>query len=120
MKKYLVKNAWFISHETLGDIMCFIMTPKVETSPNTLGYHLDNQFDEVFRFRAFYDTDFIESIICRMDVIGNNMWQMSPYGDLIELELDLSEFKDELIYQSNYGRNVLFHTSNICFKELDF
>lgn len=112
--KYLIKNAWFITHETLGDIMCFVATPKVETSPNSLGYYLDNRLDEVFRFPGF--AEIVENIIPKMDVIGNDLWQMPAYGDLIEVEFNLSDFNDQLIFQANYGREVLFHTSKDCFE----
>jgi len=112
MKKYLIKFAWKCNHERFGEIISFVVSPYQETSPNSYGYVLDNTSDEVIRFPS--SSLEANSLLRRLAGMGNNQWA-APSFDLVEKEFDLDEFEEDLYYQDNYGRNVLFHTHEDCY-----
>lgn len=112
--KFMVKFAWQCNHENYGEILSFIVTPKVNTYGNTYGYQLDRDYDEVIRFPA-NDPQAL-SIIPKLSRVNSNQWSHPSFGDFVEVEFDLSEFLDEYHYQDNYGREVTFYTNRNCLK----
>lgn len=79
--------------------------------PNTYGYNLSKELDEVFRFPSDHPAALF--ILKRLARINSTQWSEPSY-DLVEEEFDLNDFFEELIYQDNYGREVLFHTHHGC------
>lgn len=112
MQKYLIKFAWKCNHEVYGDITSFIVTPYQETSPCSWGYVLDKSDDEVIRFPS--TSPIAIQLLHKLAPLGNNQWSMPSYGDLIEYEFNLDEYREDYFYQDNYGRDVVFHTHYDC------
>ena len=108
MERYLVKYAWKCRHEQYGDITSFLVTPKQEIAPYTLGYTMDETDEEVIRFPS--DSMFVDAILSKLSFMGNNQWSAPTFGELVEFDFDMADFFDEEFYQDNYGRDVLFHT----------
>lgn len=91
-------------HARLDDI--------VSTGPNTLGYSLSKDKDEVIRFPENHPDAL--SIIRKLFRVNDSQWAPPSY-DIIEEEFDLDDFYDEYHYQGNYGREVVFHTHRACY-----
>ena len=111
MNKFKITFAWICDHEEYGEIISFLVSPKILVCPNTYGYKLSKDLDEVFRFPA--DHHIALSILNRLARINATQWSEPSY-DLVEEEVDLDDFFEESIYQDNYGREVLFHTYHEC------
>ena len=109
--KFKITFAWICNHEEYGEIVSFLVSPKVLICPNTYGYNLSKALDEVIRFPANHPKAL--SILNRMAKINSTQWSEPSY-DLVEEEFDLDDFFEELIYQNNYGREVTFHTYHGC------
>ena len=108
MDSYLIKFAWKCRHEQYGDITSFLVTPKQEISPYTLGYTMDETDEEVIRYPS--DSLFAKAILSKLAFIGNDQWSAPTFGEIVEFDFDMDDFFDEEFYQDNYGRDVLFHT----------
>lgn len=111
MNKFKITFAWICDHEEYGEIISFLVSPKVLVCPNTYGYNLSKELDEVFRFPSDHPAALF--ILKRLARINSTQWSEPSY-DLVEEEFDLNDFFEELIYQDNYGREVLFHTHHGC------
>lgn len=108
-RKYLIKNAWKCNHEILGNITCFLATPYGNTGPNTRGYTLSPEKDEVFRMEA--DCKQVKMILHKLTKIGDCQWSHPNTDYLVEIEFNMDAFFDQEIFQeNNYNRYVLFHT----------
>ena len=110
LKKYLIKNAWQCTHEILGEIVCFVVTPYIQTAPYTFGYVSSEKNDEVFRMAV--DSKQANMILRKLTKIDNNQWSHPNTDYLVEIEFNMDAFFDQEIFQenTNYNRNVLFHT----------
>mgnify|MGYP001333773853 CR=1 FL=1 len=109
-KKYWIKHAWRCNHELLGDVVQFIATPYRKTSPNSYGYSVSSEQDEVFRFSA--SSCEAKHILHRLAKVGNNLWSQPNETDLVEVVFNMNRFYEEELYQDNdnYKRMVVFHT----------
>lgn len=112
--QFMVKFAWKCNHENYGEILSFIVTPKVNTYANVYGYKLGKEYDEVIRFTA--DDPQALSILPKLARINSTQWSQPSFGDTIEVEFDLSDFLDQYFYQDNYGREVTFYTHRNCLR----
>lgn len=115
--QFMIKFAWKCNHEDYGEIVSFIVSPKVVTSSygdyTTYGYNMGKDYDEVIRFPA--ENPRALSIVRKLAIVNSSQWAPPTFGDIIEEEFDLDDFFDEYYFQDNYGREVIFHTSNECF-----
>lgn len=111
MNKFKITFAWMCDHQVYGEIISFLVSPKVQVCPNTYGYNLSKELDEVFRFPSDHPDALF--ILKRLARINSTQWSEPSY-DLVEEEFDLDDFFEESIYQDNYGREVLFHTHHGC------
>ena len=109
---FMIKFAWTCRHENYGNIISFIVSPKISTGPNTLGYSLSKDKDEVIRFPENHPDAL--SIIRKLARINDSQWA-SPSYNIVEEEFDLDDFYDEYHYQGNYGKEVVFHTHRSCY-----
>ena len=116
-KEFMIKFAWVCNHANYGEILSFIVTPKVVTASTpaytTHGYYLSKDLDEVIRFPS--DNPRALSITKRLARVNSTQWSHPSYGDVIQEEFDLDDFFDEYHYQDNYGREVTFHTHKSCY-----
>ena len=111
-KTFMIKFAWICNHEDYGEILSFIVSPKVNTYGPVWGYQPDKSHDEVIRFPS-RDHHAI-SIVKKLAPYSANQWSAPTFGDLIEEEFDMDDFFEEYIWQDNYGKEVTFHTHNDC------
>lgn len=111
--KFTIKFAWKCNHEDYGEIISFIVSPRINTYANVYGYDMSKDYDEVIRFPANHPDAL--SIIEKMARFNSTQWAPPSYGGTIEEEFDLDDFYDEYYFQDNYGREVTFHTHRICF-----
>ena len=111
--QFLIKFAWECAHEDYGDILSFIVTPKINTYANVYGYNMSKDYDEVIRFPA--DHSQALAIVKKLARVNSSQWAPPTFGDIVEEEFDLEDFFEEYYYQDNYGRDVLFHTHDECF-----
>ena len=109
---YLIKFAWKCNHEDYGEIVSFIVSPKINTYANVYGYSLSKDNDEVIRFPANHPRAL--SLISKLSRVNTTQWAPPTFGDYIEEEFNLEDFFDEYYYQENYGRDVTFHTALEC------
>lgn len=107
--KYLVKMVWKSHHPQYGILTSFLVTPYKETSPYSWGYTIDNTFDEVFRLSS--DSIDEEQILEKLAKVSENQWELQDLSNFVETYFNSNEFFEEEIYQENFGRKVLFHTS---------
>ncbi len=111
-QKFMIKFAWICDHEDYGEILSFIVSPKINTYGNTYGYNLSKDLDEVVRFPSSHPQ--ATAIISRLARVNSTQWSEPTFGDVIEEEFDLDDFFEEYYYQDNYGREVTFHTHDDC------
>lgn len=52
-----------------------------------------------------------EPILKGLTKVSENQWELQDLSNLVETYFNPNDFFDEEIYQDNFGRNVLFHTS---------
>ena len=112
--KFVIKFAWECEHEYFGDIISFLVSPRVRLGSGpcvSLVYNLDEANDEVIRFPAGHPQAL--SITKRLAQLNPTQWA-TPSFETIEEEFDLDDFFTESHYQDNYGREVLFYTNNEC------
>lgn len=107
--KYLIKMAWKSYHPKYGKLISFLVTPYKETTPYNWGYAIDNTYDEVFRLSSNSINE--EQILKGLTKVSENQWELQDLSNLVETYFNPNDFFDEGIYQDNFGRNVLFHTS---------
>ena len=111
--KFVVKFAWTCEHDYFGEIISFLVTPRVPLMPgsNYLVYKLESEYDEVIRFPEGHPKSV--SILKRLVKLDSTQWS-SPSYETIEEEFDLDDFFTESHYQDNYGRELLFYTNKEC------
>ena len=109
-RHYLIKFAWKCYHEDYGEIISFIVSPKINTYANVYGYNMSKDYDEVIRFPANHPRAL--ALIRKLSRVNTNQWAPPTFGDYIDEEFNLLE---EYHYQDNYGRDVTFHTALECF-----
>lgn len=107
--KYLVKMIWKSHHPQYGRLTSFLVTPYQETFPSSWGYTIDNTYDEVFRLSSNSIDE--EEILKRLTKVSENQWELQDLSHLVETHFNTNDFFEEEIYQENFGRSVLFHTS---------
>ena len=113
MKKFLVKAAWIADHDSLGRVLSLLVTAYRETSPNSYGYSLSDDLDEVIIVPTYFKK--AVEILPKMDKIGTKQfWKKAAFGDIAEIQLNMDDFFDNYTYQNEWNREVLFHT----YKEL--
>ncbi|MED9897232.1 MAG: hypothetical protein UE783_03505, partial [Prevotella sp.] len=113
MKKFLVKAAWIADHDSLGRVLSLLVTAYRETSPNSYGYSLSDDLDEVIIVPTYFNK--AVEILPKMDKIGTKQfWKKAAFGDIAEIQLNMDDFFDNYTYQNEWNREVLFHT----YKEL--
>lgn len=114
---FMIKFAWKCNHEDYGEIISFIVSPKIVISScdayTSNGFNLSKDFDEVIRFPAEHPQAL--SIVQRLARVNSSQWAPPTYGDDIIEEFDLDDFFKEYYYQDNYGRDVTFYTHTTCF-----
>lgn len=108
--KYLVKMAWTSCHPQYGKLISFLVTPYKETTPSSWGYTIDDTYDEVFRLSYSTIID-EEQILKKLTKVSDNQWELQDLSNLVETHFNSNDFFEEEIYQENFRRNVLFHTS---------
>lgn len=101
--------AWKSYHPKYGKLISFLVTPYKETTPYNWGYTIDNTYDEVFRLSSNSINE--EQILKGLTKVSENQWELQDLSNLVETYFNPNDFFDEEIYQDNFGRNVLFHTS---------
>ena len=111
--QFLIKFAWKCNHEDYGEILSFIVSPKINTYANVYGYNMSKDYDEVVRFPT--DHPQALSLISKLAKVNSTQWAPPTFGDYIDEEFDFEDFFDEYYYQDNYGREVTFHTHKDCF-----
>mgnify|MGYP003435411307 FL=1 len=111
--KFVVKFAWVCEHDYFGEIISFLVTPRVPLWPGSrqLVYKLESEYDEVIRFPAGHSK--AVSILRRLSKLNYTQWSAQSY-ETIEEEFDLDDFFTECHYQNNYGRELLFYTNKDC------
>lgn len=115
--KFMVKFAWICEHDYFGEIISFLVTPRVRLWPgnnslvHTLVYKLESDYDEVIRFPVGHPKSV--SILKRLAKLNSTQWS-SPSYETIEEEFDLDDFFTDCHYQDNYGRELLFYTHKDC------
>lgn len=109
-QKYLIKHAWECTHQLLGDIVCFVASPYGKTSPYSYGYITSPKKDEVFRMAS--DSKQANMILHKLSKCGDHQWTHPNCDFLVEIEFNMDMFFDQEIFQenTNYNRDVLFHT----------
>lgn len=113
MKKFLVKAAWIADHNSLGRVLSLLVTAYRETSPNSYGYSLSDDLDEVIIVPTYFNK--AVEILPKMDKIGTKqLWKKAAFGDIAEIQLNMDDFFNNYTYQNEWNREVLFHT----YKEL--
>ena len=113
MKKFLVKAAWIVDHDSLGRVLSLLVTAYRETSPNSYGYSLSDDLDEVIIVPTYFNK--AVEILPKMDKIGTKqLWKKAAFGDIAEIKLNMDDFFDNYTYQNEWNREVLFHV----YKEL--
>lgn len=116
-KEFMIKFAWRCNHEDYGEIISFIVTPKVVISScgayTSNGFNMSKEFDEVIRFPAANPNAM--SILRKLARVNSSQWAPPTFGGEIIEEFDLDDFYDEYYFQDNYGREVTFHTHTTCF-----
>lgn len=113
MKKFLVKAAWIADHDSLGRVLSLLVTAYRKTSPNSYGYSLSDDLDEVIIVPTYFNK--AVEILPKMDKIGTKqLWKKAAFVDIAEIQLNMDDFFDNYTYQNEWNREVLFHT----YKEL--
>lgn len=101
--------AWKSNHPQYGKLISFLVTPYKEIAPCNWGYTVSNTYDEVFRLNS--DSIDEEQILKKLTKVSENQWELQDLSNLVETYFNSNDFFEEEIYQENFGRNVLFHTS---------
>ena len=115
MKKFLVKAAWIADHDSLGRVLSLLVTAYRETSPNSYGYSLSDDLDEVIIVPTYFNK--AVEILPKMDKIGTKQfWKKAAFGDIAEIQLNMDDFSTiTLIKTSGIEKSYFIHIKN-CYK----
>lgn len=110
---YMIKFAWKCNHKAYGEILSFVITPLIKTTPNSYGYSLTYDLDEIVRYPSNHPEAL--SLLKRLVKVSSDQWYAIS-DDYIEEFFDFEDFDDEYYYQDDdeYKRDVLFHTHKEC------
>ena len=70
--QFLIKFAWKCNHEDYGEILSFIVSPKINTYANVYGYNMSKDYDEVVRFPT--DHPQALSLISKLAKVNSTQW----------------------------------------------
>ena len=111
MNKFKITFAWICDHEEYGEIISFLVSPKVLVCPNTYGYDLSKELDEVFRFPSDHPDALF--ILKRLARINSTQWSEPSY-DLVEEEFDLDDFlKNQSTKITMEEKSYSIHITNV-------
>ena len=96
--QFLIKFAWKCNHEDYGEILSFIVSPKINTYANVYGYNMSKDYDEVVRFPT--DHPQALSLISKLARVNSTQWAPPTFGDYVDEGLDVDE-----VFRVVYGEN---------------